>query len=47
LVAYTEDEIPEKIEKLESFVPQHRENQAKAVVDRIAKFLDEINCSRK
>jgi beta-1,4-N-acetylglucosaminyltransferase len=42
LAAYREDEIPEKIEKLKSFIPQHRENQAKAVTNRIAKFLNEL-----
>jgi UDP-N-acetylglucosamine transferase subunit ALG13 len=42
LVAYTESEITEKIKKLKSFVPQPRKNQTTAVVDRIDKFLDEL-----
>ena len=42
LVAYTEVEIPEKIKQLKSFVPQPRKNQTKAVIDRIAGFLDEL-----
>jgi len=42
LVAYTEDEIPEKIKQLQSFVPQPRKVQTKAVIDRISKFLNEL-----
>ncbi len=40
LVANTEDEIPEKIKQLKSFVPQPREKQTKIVADRIATFLN-------
>jgi len=42
LVANKEDEIPEKIKQLKSFVPQPRRVQTKAVVDRISKFLNEL-----
>jgi beta-1,4-N-acetylglucosaminyltransferase len=43
LVAYGEKDLQEKIDKLKFFVPRHRENQAKAVINRITKFLDELN----
>ncbi len=46
LVAYTQDELSEKIEKLKSFVPQPRKNQAKEVATRIAKFLHKIDSER-
>ncbi len=42
LVAYTEDEIPEKIKLLKSFVPRPRKVQTKAVIDRISRFLNEL-----
>jgi len=42
LAAYTEDEIPEKIKQLKSFVPQPRKVQTKAVIERISKFLNEL-----
>jgi UDP-N-acetylglucosamine transferase subunit ALG13 len=42
LVAYSEEEFPEKLRELKTFVPKPRENQAKAVADRITKFLDEL-----
>lgn len=41
LVAYSLDQIPEKIEQLKSFIPQPRKVQPKAVADRISKFLNE------
>lgn len=41
LVAYTEDQIPEKIRQLKSFIPQPRKTNAKAVIDRITRFLNE------
>jgi len=47
LVAYREEELPKKLKKLTSFVPRPRKNQAKAVADRIAKFLDEVSGSKK
>jgi len=43
LVAYQKDDLPEKITQLKSFTPKPRWNQAKAVSDRVAKFLNEIN----
>ena len=42
LVAYKEDHLPDKITQLKSFIPQPRENQVKAVADRITKFLNEL-----
>ena len=42
LVAYTEEELPDKLRELKTFVPKLRTNQAKAVADRIAKFLNEL-----
>jgi len=42
LVAYTEDELAEKLGQLKLFVPKPRENQAGAVAERIARFLDGI-----
>jgi UDP-N-acetylglucosamine transferase subunit ALG13 len=42
LVANEEDEIPEKISQLKTFVPQPRKVQTKAVIDRISKFLNEL-----
>jgi UDP-N-acetylglucosamine transferase subunit ALG13 len=43
LVAYTENDLPSKIERLKTFVPQPRKNQAKAVADRIARFLEVLS----
>ena len=43
LVAYQEEDLPEKVKKLKSFVPRPRKNQTKAVADRIARFLDEVS----
>ena len=42
LVAYEEEEIPEKLEQLKTFVPKPRENQAQAVAARIADFLESL-----
>jgi len=42
LVAHTEEELPDKLRELKTFVPKPRTNQAKAVADRIAKFLNEL-----
>ena len=47
LVAYQEEDLPEKIKKLKSFVPRPRKNQTKAVADRIARFLNEVGGLRK
>lgn len=43
LVAYEVGELPEKIERLKTFVPCKREAQPQAVVERIAQFLTEIS----
>jgi UDP-N-acetylglucosamine transferase subunit ALG13 len=43
LVAYHEQELAEKIQQLRSFVPKPRQNQAKAVANRIAEFLEQVN----
>lgn len=42
LVAYSEEELPEKLQQLKSFVPKPRENEAKKVVARISKFLEAL-----
>ncbi len=42
LVAYTEDQLPEKIKELKTFVPKPRGNQAQLVVNRISGFLNEL-----
>jgi len=42
LAVYDVKDLPEKLEKLKFFVPRPRDNQAKAVADRIAKFLNEL-----
>ena len=47
LVAYTEEELPDKLRELKTFVPKPRENQAKAVAERISIFLNEIDMSIK
>lgn len=45
LVVYQEEDLPEKIEELKSFVPIPRRNNAKSVIRRISKFLCSINTS--
>jgi len=47
LVAYDESELPGKLLQLKSFVPKPRKNQAKAVADRIARFLGDISRGNK
>jgi len=46
LVAYNEQELPEKLQQLKSFTPKPRQNQAKAVSERIAKFIEQISRER-
>jgi len=46
LVAYTEEELPDKLRELKTFVPKPRENQAKAVADRIAEFLKQVSIKK-
>jgi len=46
LVAYTEEELPDKLKELKAFVPKARKNQAKKVARRIAQFLAEANLER-
>lgn len=46
LVAYNERELPEKIQQLKSFVPNPRENKAKAVADRISEFLKQVSIKK-
>jgi len=43
LVAYEAEELPAKIEKLKSFVPQDRRPQTKVVAKRISTFLHELS----
>jgi len=45
LAAYTEDELPDKIQQLPNFVPVPRENQAHLVAERIARFLKEMTAN--
>jgi len=46
LVAYDEKELPEKLMKLKSFSPKPRQNEAKAIADRITEFLEQVNRER-
>ena len=43
LAAYEVEEIPEKLEQLKTFVPQKREAQVEAIVDRISTYLNDLN----
>lgn len=43
LVAYEAEDLPAKIGKLKSFVPQDRQPQAKVVAKRISTFLNELS----
>ena len=42
LAAYSVEELPAKLQQLKTFVPKIRENQAQAVANRIAKFLQSL-----
>jgi UDP-N-acetylglucosamine transferase subunit ALG13 len=42
LAAYSEEELPEKIHALGSFVPRKRQTQPEAVAERISVFLEEL-----
>ncbi len=42
VVAYSEEELPEKVRQLETFVPKQRTATPEAVARRIAGFLDEL-----
>lgn len=42
LVAYEVEELPGKIARLSTFVPQRREVRTKQVADRISRFLTEL-----
>lgn len=42
LVAYNEDDMPDKIRALRHFVPAKRQTHAEAVAERISSFLSEI-----
>lgn len=43
LVAYEVEEIPEKLERLKTFVPIKREAQVETIVNRISTFLNNLN----
>jgi len=43
LVAYSTQEMPNKIKLLKTFKPRRRDNQAQMVAQRIDKFLKELN----
>ena len=47
LVVYSEEELPDKLQQLKSFIPKPRKNQAEAVAERISEFLNQINISKK
>jgi UDP-N-acetylglucosamine transferase subunit ALG13 len=42
LVAYTKEELPEKLQMLKHFVPKKRETQVEAVAKRISDYLRQI-----
>jgi UDP-N-acetylglucosamine transferase subunit ALG13 len=42
LVAYQEEDLPERAKELKHFVPRKRETQVEAVVERISNFLRQI-----
>ena len=46
LVAYSAEEVPEKIKQLKSFVPQERRPCADVVAARISMFLNELSQSK-
>jgi UDP-N-acetylglucosamine transferase subunit ALG13 len=43
LTAYEVEELPEKVERLRTFVPRKREAQPQAVAERIMRFIRELN----
>lgn len=47
LVAYQQDDLLRKIERLRLFVPKPRQAQPKAVAERIAHFLKRVSDKRK
>jgi len=47
LVAYEPEQIPDKIKKLRSFIPQPRNNNTDTVIQRINEFLSSINSSKQ
>jgi UDP-N-acetylglucosamine transferase subunit ALG13 len=46
LVAYSAEEVPDKIKRLKSFVPQERRPCADVVAARISTFLNELSRSK-
>jgi len=42
LVAYTKEELPDKLQMLKHFVPKKRETQVEAVAERISDYLKQI-----
>jgi beta-1,4-N-acetylglucosaminyltransferase len=47
LVAYSQEELPEKMRQLRDFVPQQRECQRQMVVSRIENFLRQVQTKFK
>jgi len=47
LVAYTEEQLPDKLKQLKSFVPRKRKANPDAVANRIRQFLNNLSESRK
>ncbi|UCE98824.1 MAG: hypothetical protein JSV82_06450 [Planctomycetota bacterium] len=46
LVAYSVENLPEKLRQLKTFVPKPRQSQAKAVAERIGQFLSQIGAEK-
>jgi len=46
LVAYTEEQLPEKLKQLKSFIPRKRKANPGAVADRIGRLLNSLSESR-
>jgi len=47
LVAYSMEQLPEKIKQLRTFMPKTRGNQTQLVSQRISKFLNKLSVSGK
>ncbi len=47
LVAYTEEQLPDKLKQLKSFIPRKRKANPDAVANRIRQFLNNLSESRK
>ena len=43
LVAYTKEELPDKLQMLKHFIPKKRETQVEAVAERISDYLKQMS----